>query len=234
LRNRLAVSLGRGLGVLFIAMGITVAVLALVILGPLHRTALYTDESLKSAEGLARRVQSGVENSAGIVGSATSSLTATASALDEMVNLLRQTGTTLEKIREILPALADDLTGMARSAGPLLPGNRMRETSDKLRNLHDNTEELEEEIVILSYRVVTVRESLDSLIADVTRIEDDMAALETSLRQANESLSRLAGSFSPSGLVAVFLWGSLLLAVLMIVTGVFLLLKLEQPAETVG
>jgi len=61
LRNKLALNLGRGLGVLFIAMGVTVAILSLVVIEPFHRTMHYMDESLQSAEGLARNVQSGVE-----------------------------------------------------------------------------------------------------------------------------------------------------------------------------
>lgn len=228
LRSRLAVSLGRGLAFLFIAMGLTVGITSLVVIGPFHRTMRFTDESLENAEGLARRVQSGVESSSGIIGGVTSSLNATAAALDEMVILLRQTSSTLERIRGILPSLGDDLRNMARTAGSLLPGNRLRETSEKMHALHDDTENLEEEIVVLSFRVVVVRESLDSLTADVTGLEEDVRELEVSLSRANESLSRLAGSFSPSGVTAVFLWGSLLLASLMILTGVFLLLKLDM------
>lgn len=229
LRRRLALSLGRGLAVLFIAMGLTVGIMALVVIGPFHRTMRFTDESLQNAEGLARRVQTGVESSSGLIGGVTSSLHATASALDETVVLLRQTGSTLERIRDILPLLADDLRNMARTAGGLLPGNRLRETSEKLYLLHDNTQNLEEEIVVLSYRVVVVRESLDSLTTDVTGLEDDVHELEVSLSRANGSLSRLAGSFSPSGVTAVVLWGSMLLSGLMILTGVFLLLKLDLP-----
>lgn len=233
-RNKLALNLGRGLGVLFIAMGVTVAILSLVVIEPFHRTMRYMDESLQSAEGLARNVQSGVENSSGIIGGASNSLVATASALDQMVNLLRQTGTTLERIRVIMPDLADDLRSMSRLAGAMLPGNRLNATSDKLDSLHNITEDLEEVIVVLSYRVVSVRENLDSLTTDVAALEEDAAALEGSLSRANESLARLAGSFSPSGVTAIFLWGSLLLGALMILTGVFLLLKLEQSVSLQG
>ncbi len=229
LRKRFALSLGRGLGVLFIAMGLTIAVLSIAVIGPFHRTMRYTDESLKSAERLAQRVKSGVETSSGLIGGVTNSLNETGSALDEMVNLLRQTGSTLERIREIMPPLSADLRSMAGVAGSLLPGNRLRETSDKLNTLHDTTEDLQEEIVVLSDRVVSVGESLDSLTADVTAMDEDVAELETSLGRADQSLSRLSGSFSPSRVTAVFLWGSLLLAALMVLTGVFLLLKLGEP-----
>jgi hypothetical protein len=231
LRNKLALSLGRGLGVLFIAMGVTVAILSLVVIEPFHRTMSYMDDSLQSAELLARNVQSGVENSSGIIGGASSSLVATASALDQLVNLLRQTGTTLERMRAVMPDLAGDLRSMSRIAGAMLPGNRLVATSEKLDSLHNITEDLEEVIVVLSYRVVSVRENLDSLTNDVTALEEDAADLEGSLSRANESLARLAGSFSPSGVTAIFLWGSLLLGALMILTGVFLLLKLEQSVS---
>lgn len=231
LRNKLALTLGRGLGVLFIAMGVTVAILSLVVIEPFHRTMYYMEESLQSADGLARNVQSGVENSSGIIGGASSSLVATASVLDQLVNMLRQTGTTLERIREVMPDLAGDLRSMSRLAGAMLPGNRLIATSEKLDSLHSITEDLEEVIVVLSDRVVSVRENLDSLTTDVEALEEDAAGLEGSLSRANESLSRLAGSFSPSGVTAVFLWGSLLLGALMILTGIFLLLKLEQSVS---
>jgi len=234
LRNKLALNLGRGLGVLFIAMGVTVAILSLVVIEPFHRTMHYMDESLQSAEGLARNVQSGVENSSGIIGGASSSLVATASALDQLVNLLRQTGTTLQRMRAVMPDLAADLRSMSRLAGAMLPGNRLNATSDKLDSLHNITEDLEEVIVVLSYRVASVRENLDSLTIQVTALEENAADLEGSLNRANESLARLAGSFSPSGVTAVFLWGSLLLGALMILTGVFLLLKLEQSVSLQG
>lgn len=231
LRNKLALSLGRGLGVLFIAMGVTVAILSLVVIEPFHRTMSYMDDSLQSAEVLARNVQSGVENSSGIIGGASSSLVATASALDQLVNLLRQTGTTLERMRAVMPDLAGDLRSMSRIAGAMLPGNRLVATSEKLDSLHNITEDLEEVIMVLSCRVLSVRENLDSLTNDVTALEEDAADLEGSLSRANESLARLAGSFSPSGVTAIFLWGSLLLGALMILTGVFLLLKLEQSVS---
>jgi len=228
LRNKLALNLGRGLGVLFIAMGVTVAILSLVVIEPFHRTMRYMDESLNSAEGLARNARSGVENSSGIIGGASSSLVATASALDQLVSLLIQTGTALERIRLVMPDLAADLRSMSRLAGAMLPGNRLNATSDKLDSLHNTTEDLEGVIVVLSGRVVSVRENLDSLTSEMAALEEDAAGLEASLSRANESLSRLAGSFSPSGVTAIFLWGSLLLGALMILTGSFLLLKLEQ------
>ncbi|GEM_PF-6396392 len=231
LRNKLALNLGRGLGVLFIAMGVTVAILSLVVIEPFHRTMRYMDESLQSAEGLARNVLSGVENSSGIIGGVSNSLEATASALDQLVSLLGQTGTTLERMKQIMPDLAGDLRSMSRIAGAMLPGNRLMATSEKLDTLHNMTGDLEEVIVVLSYRVISVRENLDSLTTDVNALEEDAAGLEGSLNRANESLARLAGSFSPSGVTAVFLWGSLLLGALLILTGVFLLLKLEQSVS---
>lgn len=231
LRNKLVLSLGRGLGALFIAMGVTVAVMSLVVIAPFHRTMHYMDESLRSAEGMARNARSGVEHSSGMIGGATNSLVATASALDQLVNLLRQTGSTLERIRGVMPDLAADLRSMSRLAGAMLPGNRLNATSEKLDSLHNITEDLEEVVVILSYRVVSVRENLDSLTVDMVALEEDAARLEESLRRANESLSSLSGSFSPSGVSAVFLWGSLLLGGLMILTGIFLLLKLEHSGD---
>ncbi|MFO7625695.1 MAG: hypothetical protein R6V62_00385 [Candidatus Fermentibacteraceae bacterium] len=231
LRNKLALNLGRGLGVLFIAMGVTVAILSLVVIEPFHRTMRYMDESLQSAEGLARNVQSGVENSSGIIGGASNSLVSTASALDQLVNMLRQTGSTLARMRGVLPDLAADLRSMSRLAGVMLPGNRLMATSEKLDSLHNITEDLEEVIVVLSFRVVSVRENLDSITTDMSALEEDAAGLEGSLNRMNEALARLAGSFSPSGVTAVFLWGSLLLGALMILTGVFLLLKLEQSVS---
>lgn len=234
MRNRLALSLGRGLGVLFIAMGITVVILSLVVIEPFHRTMRYMDESLKSAEGLARNAQSGVESSSGIIGGATNSLVATASALDQLVNLLIQTGSMLERTRSVMPDMASDLRSMSRLAGAMLPGNRLLATSEKLDSLHNITEDLEEVVVILSYRVLSVRENLDSLTIDMVAIGEDAARLEVSLSRANESLASLSGSFSPSGVTAVFLWGSLLLGVLMILTGVFLLLKLGQTGAFQG
>ncbi len=229
LRNRMAVSLGRGLGVLFIAMGITVAFLSLLVLEPFHRTMHYTDESLRSAEGIAGNVRSGVESSSGLIGGVSASLRATSSALDETVSLLDQTGNTLERIRDVIPGLSGDLRSIARVAGPMIPGNRLGETSEKLDALHGHTEDLEEEVMVLSNRVLAVRESLDTLTFSVDSLQEDVSELENSLSGANRSLTRLAGSFSPSVLTAVFLWGSLLLAALLILTGVFLLLKLEQP-----
>jgi archaellum component FlaC len=233
LRNRVAVSLGRGLGVLFIAMGITVGSLSLLVLEPFHWAMHYTDESLNSAEGIAGNVRSGVESSSGLIGGVSGSLRATSSALDETVSLLVQTGNTLERIREVMPGLSGDLRSMARVAGPMIPGNRLGETSEKLDALHDHTEDLEEEIMVLSLRVLAVRESLDTLTFSVDSLQEDISELENSLSGANRSLSRLAGSFSPSLATAVFLWGSLVLAALLILTGVFLLLKLDQPGLSV-
>lgn len=228
-RDRYAVSLGRGLGVLFIAMGVTVAALSLAVLEPFHRTMRHTDESLQTAEVIAKRVQSGVGSSAGIISGVTSSLEATSDALNETVNLLTQTGSTLQRIRNILPILADDLGRMSGAVGMMMPGNRFRETSEKIHALRDNTEDLELEVLVLSHRVTDVRSSLDSLAVDVTTLEHDMEGLEASLVSVNRTLSRFSGSFSPTGMVAVFIWVSLLMAVLFILTGAFLLLKLEPP-----
>ncbi len=229
LRSRVAVSLGRGLGALFIAMGITVALLSLLILEPFHGVMRHAVESLRSAEGIAGNVRSGVENSSGIVGGVSVSLRATSSVLDETVNLLGQTGSTLERIRDVMPGLSGDLRSMARLVGPMIPGNRLGETSEKLDALHGHTKNLEEELNVLSNRILEVRESLDTLTFSVDSLQDDVSALENSLDRADRSLSRLAGSLSPSVATAALLWGSLLLAALLILTGVFLLLKLEQP-----